>query len=66
MAIPEPCQAIQDQIDDPLQRIDLLTEQLQDAAPPQKPPLIRKIVALYNRIAILQDRLDECTSSHAA
>lgn len=65
MAIPEPCQAIQNQIDDLLQRIDLLAEQLQHAAPAQKPALIRKIVALYNRIAILQDQLNECTSSQA-
>jgi hypothetical protein len=63
MPIPAACQSIQDEIDGLRQERNELQEELQHAAPGEKPALLRLIRRLNLQLAGLQKQLDDCVAS---
>lgn len=63
MSIPAPCRVFRDEIDELRQERDGLQDELQRAAPGEKPALVRLIRALNLQIAGRQNELTDCIAT---
>jgi hypothetical protein len=63
MALPPECQAIQDNIEGLEQERRSEQEELQQAAPGQKPSIIQRIRAINRQIVALEDQLAQCIAT---
>lgn len=62
MSLPVECQGIQDEIESLQRELQSLQQELVDAAPGDKPVIIRQIRAVSSQIAKLSRQLESCTA----